>query len=155
MTSVDGRPFSAPRTVGHVGREHDPPIIVAGGNRSLLVFTNCLARIGACSHAWGRRANIFGAHEPPFGVGREPQAFIDSRGRSVIVFDGEPAVEAITAEPGGPFGHRQRLSPAGRSCELGTGSDDEAPPATSQNGVAIFYFTCDEEAHEYLVRYTP
>lgn len=161
MTSVDGRPFRAARIIAFTGREHNHPIVVAGGNRSLLVFTSCIAMIGECSLTWARRASIFGAHELPFGVGGEPQAFIDSRGRSVIVFEGEPAldgesaIEAITAEPGGPFGNRRRISPAGQRCELGTGSDDEPPPASSPNGAAIFYFQCGESGQEYLVRYTP
>lgn len=153
MTSVDGRVFDAPRTIAHTGREHDRVVVVAGGNRSLLVFTSCLANVRECSPVLGRRANIFGSHQLPFGVGREPQAFVDSSGRSVIAFDGESTVEAITAEPEGAFGHRQPISPAG--CQLGTGSDDEPPPASSQSGAAIFYFTCGGYDHQYLARYTP
>lgn len=155
MTSVDGRPFGAPRTIASAGRQHGPPTVVAGGNRSLLVFTNCLAMVGECSLERGRRTNIFGVHERPFGVGGASQAFIDSRGRSVIAFEGDSAIEAITAEPRSPFGHRRRISPAGRYCRLGTGDEDEPPPASSPNGAAIFYYQCGEADDEYLVRYTP
>jgi hypothetical protein len=155
MTSVDGGRFSAPRTIARAGREHNAPNVVAGGHRSLLAFWSCIAETRECSRAWGRRAGIFGPLGAPFEVGGEPEGLIDSHGGSVVAYDGNSAIEAITAQPGKLFGRPRHVSPSGRECLLGTGGDDEPPPAASQNGAAIFYYTCDGYAHSYLVRYAP
>ncbi|MGA9284804.1 MAG: hypothetical protein WBV85_05125 [Solirubrobacteraceae bacterium] len=88
-------------------------------------------------------------------MGDKAQGFIGPGGRTVIVYEGNSSIQAIVAPPGKPFCRPLRISPAGRSCELGTGGDDEPPIATSHNGHALLYFSCDGGEHEYLVRYSP
>jgi hypothetical protein len=92
------------------------------------------------------------------------EAFIDSRGRTVLVYDTNPVVipisrtgglYAVTAEPGKPFGApRPFATRLGYNFQLGAEHDDEPPLPTSPNGHAILYFTSDED-EQYLVRYMP
>jgi hypothetical protein len=156
MTSTNGRRFGRPRVIARTGPEALAPRVVAGERRSILAFWSCLAHTRRCSTTWGRRADLFGSLGAPFKVGRYPEGFIDSRGRTVVLYDhGYSSVEAITAAPGGQFGRPQRISPFREECELDTGGDAEPPVAASRNGAAIFYITCGGGDHEYLMRYTP
>jgi hypothetical protein len=155
MTSTAGSPFGRPRVIASIGAEAAEPTVVAGGHRSLLAFWTCIALTPTCSKTWGRLMSIPGPRGAPFEVGAKPQGFIDSHGRTVILYEGNWAIEAITSQPGRPFGRPRRISPSHRECQPGTGGNDEPPVATSRNGAAIFYFTCDGHAHQYLVRYAP
>jgi hypothetical protein len=157
MTSVDGSRFGSPRTIALVHQEPGAPTVVAGGQGSLLAFWSC-GPYSECSSLTGRRGRIFGALEAPFSVQfepdeSEPRGFIDSRGRAVLVYDHEvghesfSVLEAITAEPGRPFGHPQRISRSLKECKL-----EQAAP--SPRGAAIF--ECQQHAEQaYLLRYTP
>jgi hypothetical protein len=157
MTSVDGSRFGSPRTIARVHPEPGALTVVAGGQGSLLAFWSC-GPYSERSSLTGRRGRIFGALEAPFSVqfephDSEPQGFIDSRGRAVLVYDREvghedlSVLEAITAEPERPFGLPQRISRSLKECKL-----EQA--ASSPSGTAIF--ACEQHAEQaYLLRYTP
>lgn len=155
MTSVDGGRFGAARAIARLQREHDPPTVVLGGDRSFLALWECASPSSECGSTWERRGSIFGALSAPFELsGFEADGFVDARGGSLIAYRRARVVEAIVAQPGQPFGPPHRLSSA-NECELGAGTDNEPPPASSANGAAILYYTCGGLERSYLVRYTP
>lgn len=156
FTSGRGRPFGPPRTIATIGPEAEPPVVLGGGTHSLLAFWSCEGPSSPCAGDWARRGAIFGGLGPTFAIGEKAQGFIGPGGRTVIAYQGRSAIEAIVARPGKPFGRPRRISPAKRGCELGTSEEgSEKPAATSRNGHAIFYFSCEESDHQYLVRYAP
>lgn len=172
MTSTDGSLFSRPREVTSLPAETNEASLVAGGHRSLLALWT--RTHGNTEHFEARRGSVFGSFgrqfqlkvTPYFGAG-VTMGLIDSHGRSVVIQRGPIAhhpydfeLEAFTPQWDGPFGRPQRIAPMLRNCGLNEGGTIEIQPiATSTNGRAVFYVTCEEGSHQegsqYLIRYTP
>jgi len=155
MTSTNGRQFRRPRLLVRLGPGANTPTIVTGGNRALLLFWSCIAEIHTCASTWARRTAIFGPLTAPLEVGAHPEGFIDSHGRTVIAYTRNHGIEAITAQPGKPFGAPHRISPPNSYCQVGPAGEGGESPQPSRNGAAIFYYSCESTERQYLIRYTP
>jgi hypothetical protein len=155
MTSTNGRRFRRPRLLATLGPEANTPTIVTGGNQMLLLFWSCIAEIHACTSTWARRTAIFGPLTAPLEVGAHPEGFIDSHGRTVIAYTRNHGIEAITAQPGKPFGAPHRISSPNSYCKVGPAGEGGESPRPSRNGAAIFYYSCESTERQYLIRYTP
>jgi hypothetical protein len=172
MISHDGGPFRGPRVVASLPANVEEPSVYAGGNRSLLAIwtydhgdvEHYFARRGSVSGSLGRTMEVERTRPPVVNV---LSGFIDARGRSLIIHRG-PAVhrreafelDALSDQPGRPFGRRVRIAPGLQDCGLNLGEEVYAPPiASSPNGRAVFYVTCTDQegqyASQYLIRYTP
>ncbi len=172
MTSTDGSLFSHPREVTSLPPETDEASLVAGGHHTLLALWTYTQ--GNTEHFEASRGSVFGNLGGQFAIRATPyfgaevtRGFIDSHRRSVVLQRGPIAhhpydfeLDAFTAQWNRPFGRPQRIAPALRNCGLNEGEEiDIQPIATSSNGRAIFYLTCQEGSHQegsqYLIRYTP
>jgi hypothetical protein len=171
MTSTYGSPFSRPREVASLPRETDRASIVAGGHRSLLALWTYTR--GSTEHIEYRRGSAFGSFGRQFQIETTPYTgaggtgFIDSYGRAVLIQPDAVAhhsshfeLDAFTAQQNSPFAHRQQIAPMLRDCGLNLGETIGIQPiATSPNGRAVFYATCEYGSHQeysqYLIRYTP
>jgi hypothetical protein len=140
----------------HIVHLATPPLLVAGGARSWLLvwqdesFDLHVAR----GTAFGRSVEETTLGE---GYGLILRAFIDSRGRAVVVYErgrrrGE--LVAVTAQPGRPLGRPRRIAALPRDC-----SPPIAPAplsmtlVNSPNGHAVLEVSCDKRS--YWSRYTP
>ncbi len=166
MTSHDGGPFTRPRGIGLTGSSgFREATVIAGGHHTLLARWGCLELEEVACDEQAKIGTVYGGFSSsPVPYSGTDEAFIDSHGRTVIVYDTNPVVipisrtgglYAVTAEPGKPFGApRPFATGLGDNFQLGAEHDDEPPLPTSPNGHAILYFTNDED-EQYLVRYAP
>jgi hypothetical protein len=165
MTSTDGGPFGRPRKVTALPSEANEISLDAGGHRSLLALWTAA---GSTAYVEARRGSVFGGFDNKLQLDAtaledpRPTGFLDARGRSVVIqrspiahhpFDFE--LDALTAQPNGPFGHPHPIAPGLRDCGLNLGE----PIASNLEGQAVFYVTGVEESpqagNQYLIRYTP
>lgn len=165
MTSTYGGPFDRPREVTALPSETNEISLDAGGHRSLLALWTAT---GATAHVKARRGSVFGGFDNKIQLDatglEDPRTtgFLDAQGRSVVIqrspiahhpFDFE--LDALTAQPNGPFGHPHPIVPGLRDCGLTLGE----PIASNLEGQAVFYVTGVEESpqagSQYLIRYTP
>ncbi len=156
MVSHDGGPFTRPRGIGLTGAEVPWATVLAGGHRTILAFWGCLELEKACDEQ-AKIGTVSGAFSRSFKPVGTPEAFINSSGRTVVVYNTGDRFYTTTAEPGKPFTPLRRLA-AGLHhyfpLLLGAEQYEEPPLPTSPNGHAMLYFTNGED-EQYLVRYTP
>lgn len=172
MTSADGSLFSRPREVTLLPPETLEASLVAGGRRSVLALWTHTQ--GNTEHFEARRGGVFDSFNRQFQIwatsyfgSAVTASFIDSQGRSVVIQRGPVThhpnafeLDAFTARLNGPFGRPQRIAPMLRNCGLNEGEESHIQPiATSPDGRAVFYLTCEEGSRQrgsqYLIRYTP
>jgi hypothetical protein len=154
VSSARGRPFSHRRVVARVPGLALPRL-AAGGHRALLLTWTESNRIYAQS------GSVFGPFGKPAYIGREEgsrDAFLDSRGRAVIVFDrpvghrhGLWEELAVIGQPARPFGRPDRIAPLLGGGVLGFGP---TLAAVSPDGHAVILVE-GEGGREYMIRYTP
>ncbi|MHB1538296.1 MAG: hypothetical protein ACYCYN_07325 [Solirubrobacteraceae bacterium] len=169
--TASGR-FVRPRRIMSVPLYGSGVEVYAGGLRSVLVtwqgegFTRrtlIYARRGSVFGRFGRRLIVDDGAEHLI----ETVGLIDSHRRSLMINRGDVAhhpnqfdLVAFTARPGRPFSRARRIAPRLHNCGLeGSGELDLKPIASSPNGEAVFYLTCEEgsgqEGSQYLIRYMP
>ena len=160
MSSHDGSRFAHPRTLTSTRHESLASSVFAGGTGSFLALWDCGEALYACHAA--RRGFVDGPLEPTFTTSARPTAFIDSRGRAVILSPGARGIRVITASRRGPFGRPLTVAQGLHDCRIGSGNEiyppptaatsEEVPIVPSANGRVIFSLLCNEQ---YLIRYTP
>jgi hypothetical protein len=164
LASSDGRPFGAPRPVAALPAGASGTVI-AGSDGSLVGTWQWIGRreVAYQRASLGGLASPFGA---PAGVGEDPVGFIGADGEAVVVYRAVAPpgpnsltnfqLDAVVARPGRPFGKPRQLAPRLRNCGLDTdGELDLEPIATSPDGYAVLYLTCEEGGGQYMIRYTP
>jgi hypothetical protein len=163
IVSKNGQPFGSARVVTVVPPESQSSVVLAGGDGSVLGLWEW----------WNpqfdnfTRASLGGLASPfakPVAVGEDPVGFVGGRGEAVVVYRARlPGyspeglfnfrLDVVTARPGHSFGKPRPLAPKLPGCGLDTdGEGEQQPIATSSNGYAILYLTC-EDGSQYIIRY--
>ena len=163
LSGDSAHPFSHHRVIGHLPN-WTPHISAGGHERLLLVWAGASGRIyvqlGSVSGPFGKPAYLGTANGNL--EGEEYEAFIDSRGQAVVLFEGSTPhrpgrrrVFAAVAPPSQPFGAPRPITPPFGDCGLRGSSEMESRPlATSPDGHALILASC-EHGPGYLVRYAP
>jgi hypothetical protein len=111
--------------------------MLVGGHRTLLAFWGCLGLEKACEEK-GKIGTVSGAFSRSFTLYGNPEAFISSSGRTVIVHDTGYGLYAVTAEPGKPFTSPRRFATRlPHYFQLRAEQQEKPPLPTSPNGHAI------------------
>jgi hypothetical protein len=177
MTSRMAGSFGRPRTIASISPESWDVALYGGGHKSLFATWQNYRLDDRDEHFDALRGSVFGGFErklrfdemyskAEFGFA-DPTGFQDFRGRSVMIHEA-PAVNrprhfeiyAVIAQAHRSFGHLRQIAPGLRDCPLNIGEESEVKPvASSSNGQAVFYLTCEEESgrkgNQYVIRYTP
>ncbi len=147
--------------------------VFAGGRRFVLAVWSVEDSSALRTRIYARRGSVFGRFGRRLIVDDgaehliETVGLIDSHRRSLLINRGDVAhhpnefdLVAFTARPARPFSRARRIAPSLHNCGLqGSGELDLEPIASSPNGAAVFYLTCEEgsgqEGSQYLIRYMP
>jgi hypothetical protein len=156
LSSTAGGQFSHRRVIASVPAETGLSL-VGGGRRSLLLVWD----EAGPDRLFAQRGSVFGPFGRPEYIGKEEyasEAFLDSRGRAVIIYERRAPhhhdvreLLAVIAQPGRRFGLPHRIAPPLRGCQL---EPEGQPITTSPNGHAIILLEC-EDGRQYIIRYTP
>ncbi len=174
MAITAGGRFLRPRRIMSVPAFGYGVEVFAGGRRFVLAVWSVEDSSTLRTRIYARRGSVFGrfGRRLTVGDGAEKAIYdtvglVDSHRRSLLINRGDVAhhpnefdLVAFTARPGRPFSRARRIAPSLHNCGLeGSGELDLEPIASSPNGEAVFYLTCEEgsgqEGSQYLIRYMP
>ena len=157
--------FSDHRVIGHLAGGAVPHIVAGGHERLLFVWADMssgriYAELGSISGTFAKPVYIGTANTSL--EGDEYQAFIDSRGQAVVVFQGSARhrrgggrVFAAVAPPNRSFQAPRPITPSFvGECGLRGNGTQPSPAAVSPDGHALIQVWC-EHGPGYLVRYAP
>jgi hypothetical protein len=163
-TEPSGR-FGRPRTL-LTGYELCAGQLIVGQDGTVLV----IASRGDLESESARVGSIYGGFGPVFRFphGTEPQGWLDGHGHATIVYTATTTgprtatnLETIAATKSRGFSKPRQIARfPGKQCRIKHDELYALPLATSPNGHAVFTVACEQgreeqEAGQYLIRYTP
>lgn len=170
MVSHDGDPFRGPRVIASLPKDTEVQSVYVGSTGSLLAVWRhkrrgnvepYFVRWGSLSGRFGRVMEVGRLRFPTVSV---LSGLVETPRRSLIIYQAPVAhhpntfeLDALSARPGRPFGHRVQITPALQDCRMEE-EFYEQPIVSSPSGRAFLYVICEHDGvatSQDIIRYTP